>query len=45
VPERRASRTEAAVLIEQFRRRHNEHRPRSSLGYQTRIEGRLGLDL
>jgi len=35
-----ANRTEAAVLIEQFRRRYNEHRPHSSLGYRTPIEAR-----
>jgi putative transposase len=35
-----ANRTEAAVLIEQFRRRYNEYRPHSSLGYQTPIEAR-----
>lgn len=34
------NRTEAAVLIEQFRRRYNEHRPHSSLGYRTPIEAR-----
>lgn len=38
--ERFANRTEAAVLIEQFRRRYNEHRPHSSLGYRTPIEAR-----
>jgi putative transposase len=35
-----ANRAEAAVLIEDFRRRYNEHRPHSSLGYQTPIEAR-----
>ena len=35
-----ANRAEDAVLIEQFRRRYNEHRPHSSLGYQTPIEAR-----
>jgi len=30
----------AVVLIEQFRRRYNEHRPHSSLGYRTPIEAR-----
>lgn len=33
-----ANKTEAAVLIEAYRRRYNEHRPHSSLGYQTPIE-------
>jgi transposase InsO family protein len=35
-----ANRVEAAVLIEDFRRRYNEHRPHSSLGYKTPIEAR-----
>jgi len=35
-----ANRTEAAVLIEEFRRRYNEYRPHSSLGYRTPIEAR-----
>ena len=35
-----AHRTEAVVLIEQYRRRYNEHRPHGSLGYQTPIEAR-----
>ena len=35
-----ANRTEAQVLIEQFRRRYNEHRPHSALGYRTPIEAR-----
>jgi len=34
------SRAEAKVLIEDFRRRHNEHRPHSSLGYRTPIEAK-----
>ena len=33
-----ASRTEAAVLIEEYRRRYNEHRPHSSLGYRTPLQ-------
>jgi len=35
-----ANRTEAQVLIEQFRRRYNEHRPHSALGYRTPGEAR-----
>lgn len=35
-----ANRTEASVLIEEFRQRYNEHRPHSSLGYRTPIEAR-----
>jgi len=35
-----ASRAEAAVLIEAFRRRYNEHQPHRSLGYRTPIEAR-----
>jgi len=30
-----AGRTEAALVIEEYRRRYNEHRPHSSLGYRT----------
>jgi putative transposase len=32
------NRREARVIIEQYRRRHNEERPHSSLGYQTPAE-------
>ena len=35
-----ANRAEAQVLIEEFRKRYNEHRPHSSLGYRTPNEVR-----
>ena len=35
-----ANRAEAPVLIEEFRKRYNEHRPHSSLGYRTPNEVR-----
>jgi putative transposase len=38
------SRTEASVVIEQFRRIYNNERPHSSLGYRTPAEIRVNYD-